>query len=286
MIYDIAIVGGGPAGCSAAVTAANRNLKTILFDPGDFALALRKTQKIKNYLGLPDMSGNDLMNIFVKQMKEAGTKVVTEKVLNVMALNDHFYLGTPGSMYEAKTVILAIGVPHSRGLDGEKDLLGKGISYCATCDGNFYKGKTVGAICTVPSMWPEVVFLAKLAAQGTAWISFDVPGDAPQNMTVEKSLPTAVRKEGNQVIVTAGDKETAVDGLFVLRETDPVSRLLPDLAMDGNYIHIDAAQQTSVPGVFAAGDCAGQPWQINKAAGEGQKAVFGVVDYLRKAKNE
>jgi thioredoxin reductase (NADPH) len=283
MIYDIAIVGGGPAGCSAAVTAANRNLKTILFDPGDFALALRKTQKIKNYLGIPNVSGKDLMDLFVKQMKEAGTEVITEKVLNVMALNDHFYLGTPSNMYEAKAVILTIGVPHSRGLDGEKDLLGKGISYCATCDGNFYKGRTVGVLCTVPSMWQEVVFLANLAAKGTAWVSFDAPGDVPQNMSIEKTMPTAVRKEGSQVIVTAGEKETAVDGLFILRETDPVSRLLPDLAMNGNYIRVDGSQQTSVPGVFAAGDCTGQPWQINKAAGEGQKAVFGVVDYLRKA---
>ena len=284
MIYDLAIVGGGPAGCSAAVTAANRNLKTILFDPGDFAPALRKSRSIKNYLGFPEISGKDLMAAFVRHMEQAGTEVVTEKILNVMALNGHFYLSTPGSVYEAGTVLLAVGVPHSRGLEGEKDLIGQGVSYCATCDGNFYRGRAVGVLCTVPSQWHEIEFLAGLASDVTAWISFEPPARIPANVAIRRALPGAVARRGKQLAVTDGDGIKYVDGLFILRETDPVARLMPEIALDGRFIRTDRQQRTSVPGVFAAGDCTGEPWQINKAAGEGQVAVFGAAAFLREQK--
>ena len=107
MIYDLAIVGGGPAGLSAAVTAKNRNLSTVLFDPGSFGLALQKASHITNYLGFPDISGKALMQAFLDHAKKAGTEIVSEKNLSSMNLDGHFYLATPSGVTEAKTVILA-----------------------------------------------------------------------------------------------------------------------------------------------------------------------------------
>ena len=100
MIYDLAIVGGGPAGLSAAVTAKNRNLSTVLFDPGSFGLALQKASHITNYLGFPDISGKALMQAFLDHAKKAGTEIVSEKILSIMNLDGHFYLATPSGVTE------------------------------------------------------------------------------------------------------------------------------------------------------------------------------------------
>ena len=139
MVYDVAIVGGGPAGCSAAVTAANRSLSTVLFDTGDFGLALRKSKRVKNYLGLPDQSGEALMDAFVAHMKAGKPEVVPHKVLNIMPLEGAFYLATPGDVYQARSIVLCPGVAHGHSLAGESAFLGRGVSYCATCDGYLYK---------------------------------------------------------------------------------------------------------------------------------------------------
>ena len=119
MVYDIAIVGGGPAGCSAAVTAANRSLSTVLFDTGDFGLALRKSKLVKNYLGLPDQSGEALMDAFVAHMKAGKPEVVPHKVLNIMPMEGAFYLATPGDVYQARSIVLCPGVAHGNPLTGE-----------------------------------------------------------------------------------------------------------------------------------------------------------------------
>ena len=156
MIYDLAIVGGGPAGLSAAVTAKNRNLSTVLFDPGSFGLALQKASHITNYLGFPDISGTALMQAFLDHAKKAGTEIVSEKILSIMNRDGHFYLATPSGVTEAKTVILALGIPRSAQLMGEADLVGTGISTARPATGTF--------IGTVP-LASSVPFLPS----GTKW---------------------------------------------------------------------------------------------------------------------
>jgi thioredoxin reductase (NADPH) len=281
MIYDLAVVGGGPAGCSAAITAANRDLATVLFDPGGFGPALRKAEKVTNYPGLPDASGQDLMNAFTSHMRRAGTEVVRQKILSIMALNDHFYLAGPSSVTEAKSVILAIGVPHSPTLEGEEELLGRGVSYCAVCDGNFYRGRSIGVICTVSSLWHDVEFLAGLASSVTCWLSFKAPGVLPENIHLRKGMPRSLNGEDGKVLVDDGEP-LFLDGLFILRESDPAVRLMPGIALKDRFIRVGDTLETSVPGVFAAGDCIGRPLQIAKAVGEGQKAALGAFDFIRK----
>ncbi|MDD6570627.1 MAG: NAD(P)/FAD-dependent oxidoreductase [Acidaminococcus sp.] len=281
MVYDVAIVGGGPAGCSAAVTAANRSLSTVLFDTGDFGLALRKSKLVKNYLGLPDQSGAALMDAFVAHMKAGKPEVVPHKVLNIMPMEGAFYLATPGDVYQARSIVLCPGVAHGNPLAGESAFLGKGVSYCATCDGYLYKGKTIGVITNLPSAWEEVEFLAELAQTVKVWASYPVPETHPENIRLMAGTPKEVLGEDKITGLRTTEGEEPLDGLFVLRETDPLEKLLPGLELDGAFIRVNEKLATSVPGVFAAGDAIGYPWQINKAAGEGQKALLSAASWLR-----
>lgn len=284
MVYDVAIVGGGPAGCSAAVTAANRSFSTVLFDTGDFGLALRKSKLVKNYLGLPDRSGEELMDAFVAHMKAGKTEVVPHKVLNIMPMEGSFYLATPGDVYQARSIVLCPGVAHGNPLAGESAFLGKGVSYCATCDGYLYKGKTIGVITNLPSAWEEVEFLAGLAQQVKVWASYPVPETRPENLQVMAGQPQEILGDEKVTGLRTTAGEETLDGLFILRETDPLEKFLPGLELDGSFIRVDGKLATSVPGVFAAGDAIGYPWQINKAAGEGQKALLSAASWLREKK--
>lgn len=285
MLYHIAIIGAGPAGCSAAVTAAARNLSTIIFDTGDFGMALRKSSLIKNYLGIPDVSGEALMNTFVDHMKAGKPDLVTHKVLNVLPMNGHYFLATPDGIYEAETVLLCLGVRHGSTLIGEKEFLGKGVSYCATCDGSFYKGKTIGVITTLPSAWEEIKFLASLGSMVKVWASYEQPAGGPDNVLWMNGKPLSVEGDGKVSALRTDKGSEPVDGLFILKETDPVEKLLPGLVLDGQFIRVDQSMTTNLPGVFAAGDCVGLPWQINKAAGEGQIAVLSAASYLARKKD-
>lgn len=281
MVYDVAIVGGGPAGCSAAVTAANRSLSTVLFDTGDFGLALRKSKRVKNYLGLPDQSGEALMDAFVAHMKAGKPEVVPHKVLNIMPLEGAFYLATPGDVYQARSIVLCPGVAHGNSLAGESAFLGRGVSYCATCDGYLYKGKTIGVITNLPSAWEEVEFLAALAQEVKVWSSCPVSDAHPENIQAMEGLPQEVLGDEKVTGLRTTAGKELLDGLFILRETDPLEKLLPVLELNGSFIRVDEKLGTSVPGVFAAGDAAGYPWQINKAAGEGQKALLSAASWLQ-----
>ncbi len=285
MLYNIAIIGAGPAGCSAAVTAAARNLSTLIFDTGDFGLALRKSSLIKNYLGLPDVSGDTLMNTFVDHMKAGKPELVTHKVLNVMPMNGHYFLATPDGIYEAETVLLCLGVRHGSALAGEKEFLGKGVSYCATCDGSFYRGRMIGVITTLPSAWEEITFLAGLGSEVKVWASYERPAGGPDNIRWMNSKPLAVEGDGKVTALKTDRGSEAVDGLFILKETDPIEKLMPGLELDGQFIRVDRSMATNLAGVYAAGDCTGLPWQINKAAGEGQIAVLSAASYLANKKD-
>ena len=204
--------------------------------------------------------------------------VVPHKVLSVMSLKDHFYLATPGDIYEAKTVILAPGVAHGKGLTGEADYLGRGISYCATCDGNFYKGKHIGVITTLESGWEEVLFLASLAAEVDVWATYPVPAFTEKNIRIRTGKPTAV--EGGEKVTALKTTEGTepVDGIFILRETDPLEKLLPGLKLDGRFIAVNRQMATSVDGVFAAGDCTGLPGRSTRRRGRaGGPALCGFV---------
>ena len=279
-IFDVAIIGAGPAGLSAALTARVRNKSVALFEHIDFSPKLQKAHAINNYPGLPSTPGKDLMKQFADHALAAGPTLIKEKVTNVFA-GDTFTLLTPNDTYEAKTIVLAIGVSNSAMLTGEKDLVGKGVCYCATCDGMLYRDKPVAVIAYTEEGEHDADFLGEICP-----VVYFIPQYKteyqPKHPTIQvlKARPQAVLGTDEVTGLTTDAGELKVDGIFILRQSDPAETLLPELEMDGPFVKVNRDQATNVPGVFAAGDCTGKPWQIARAVGEGLTAVLNAIGYI------
>ena len=279
-IFDVAIIGAGPAGLSAALTARVRNKSVALFEHMDFSPKLQKAHAINNYPGLPSTPGKDLMKQFADHALAAGPTLIKEKVTNVFA-GDTFTLLTPNDTYEAKTIVLAIGVSNSAMLTGEKDLVGKGVCYCATCDGMLYRDKPVAVIAYTEEGEHDADFLGEICP-----VVYFIPQYKteyqPKQPTIQvlKARPQAVLGTDEVTGLTTDAGELKVDGIFILRQSDPAETLLPELEMDGPFVKVNRDQATNVPGVYAAGDCTGKPWQIARAVGEGLTAVLNAITYI------
>jgi len=278
--FDIAIIGGGPAGLSAAPTGRIRNKRVALFEHLDFSQKLQKAHLVDNYLGIPQITGAGLMQQFSSHCLAHQPTLIKEKVVNVFP-GDVFTLLTPQTTYEAKAVILATGVVATAIFAGERDFLGRGVSYCATCDGMFYKGKDVAVVSYTAEGEHEAAFLGEIC-RNVHYLPQYKGEFAPMrsNVKLVTDRPAAVKGD-TQVDALVTDKgELKVDGIFILRQSDPVENILAGIELDGEVIKVKRDMSTSIPGVFAAGDCTGKPWQIAKATGEGLVAVLSAIAYL------
>lgn len=279
MRYDIAVIGGGPAGLSAAVNARARN-KTVLVVANDFHESpLYRAERVDNYLGLPGESGGALLERYHRHALAAGAVLRPGRVLNMMRSGSSYYLGIGSDMEEAGAVILATGVSRGKKFPGEAEYLGRGVSYCATCDGMLYRGKTVAVVGLAPDAAEEANFLHGLGCRVTY-----VSGKEPVGLNAAIPFVRAGRLEIiGQAAVTALGADGAVlpcDGIFILRHAVPPTDLLPGLTLTDGYVAVDRAMGTNFPGVFAAGDCTGAPLQLAKAVGEGLVAAQRAAEYL------
>lgn len=278
--FDIAVIGAGPAGLSAALTARVRNKSVALFEHLDFSPKLQKAHTINNYPGLPMLAGKDLMKQLSDHCLAAGPTLIREKVTNIYA-GDTFTLLTPNNTYEARAVVLAIGVSNSALLSGEKDLVGKGVCYCATCDGMLYRDKPVAVIAYTEEGEHEAEFLGEICPTVYFLPQYKTEYQPKQpSVQVLKTRPQAILGEEEVAGLKTDKGELQVDGIFILRQSDPAETLLPELEMDGPFVKVNRDQATNVPGVYAAGDCSGKPWQISRATGEGQVAVLNAIGHL------
>ncbi len=279
-VFDIAVVGGGPAGLSAALTGRIRNKSVALFEHLDFSQKLQKAHLVDNYPGLPQVTGKGLMQQMSAHCLAHEPTLIKEKVLNIYP-GEVFTLLTPAATYEARAIILATGVVATVLFAGEKDFLGRGVSYCATCDAMFYKDKNVAVISYTTEGEHEATYLGELCRQ--VYYLPQYKGELPRfldNVKVVSDKPRAIKGD-TQVEALATEQGTLdVDGVFILRQSDPVENVLPGLELDGEVIKVNRDMSTSIPGVFAAGDCTGKPWQIAKATGEGLVAVLSAIGYL------
>lgn len=278
--FDVAIIGTGPAGVSAAITAHQRNKKVLLVGSGVFGSKVRMAERIQNYPGLPDISGEELANAFEHHLECIGQPVTDDSIKAVYPAGDYFLLQGLRQNYEADSVILAMGVVVQNSLSGEKEFVGRGVSYCATCDAQLYRGRTVAAIGYSEREEEEAAYLAEIAGKVLYFPVYEGEPELPDNVEIIRERPVSVGGTETVSKISTANGSYLVDGIFILREAVPPAQLLHGIALEGNFIRVDRKMQTSIEGCFACGDITGTPYQYVKSAGEGNVAALSAVSYL------
>ncbi len=278
--YDIAIIGTGPAGISAAITATVRNKKILLIGSADLSEKLSRAHRIDNYPGLPAVSGEEFARALSAHLDSLGIRITDARVGAVYAMGDWFGLQVGEEMLEASAVILACGVMQGKSLPGEEDYLGRGVSYCATCDARLYRGKTVAVLGYCAEAAKEAEFLAETSARVLYFPVLREPLPRAENLEVIRELPRAIEGalKAERVVTDAGSHPA--DGIFVLRDAVLPDRLVPGVRTEDGRVVVDLAMRTNLPGLFACGDVTGKPYQYVKAAGQGNTAALSAVEYL------
>ena len=267
---DILVIGGGPAGLSAAINAKIRNKDTILISNNRTDSGLYKAEQIDNYPGLPGISGSELSGKMTAHAAGLGIDMITGRVQSIMASGDTFFASYGNEILQASAIILAPGVVRNKTYPGEKELLGRGVSYCATCDGMLYRGKRVCVVCLSSDAEEEAEHLISIGCD------------------VTKLYKGSITINGTDRVhsVTADGTEIECDGVFILRDAISPDTLLPGLNTENGHISTGKDMETNIPSVYAAGDCVGAPYQIAKAVGEGQIAALSAAKYLDKLKTK
>lgn len=221
---------------------------------------------------------------FSNHIKAFGIDITEDRITNVVKMNDHFsMLSKANNMYEAKTVILACGVDFSKQIDGERQFLGSGVSYCATCDAFAYNGKTTVVIGYDKEQEKEAEFLTHTASKVYYIPMYKLENKLNQSIEVINGTPVCIEKDNDKMVITLknGERKSVIaDGVFVLRDSVSVDQLISGIAIKDNHIVIDRLMNTNISGCFAAGDIVGKPYQYMKAAGEGNVAGLSAVAYL------
>lgn len=283
--YDIAIIGSGPAGLSAALNAVIRKKKVIVFGSKDLSAKVVKASHINNYLGFPGITGAELKDKFQEHIEKMNITVENRKVNNVYAMGDYFSLMSNNEMIEASSVILATGVEFGKLLTNEESFLGRGVSYCATCDAALYKGKTVAVIGYNNESIEEANFLSEVAAKVYFVKMFKTDHVLNSSIEVVEGKPQEIMGDNLVTSLKLDTTTLNVDGIFILRDSVSPKTLVPGLEIENNNILVDRGMKTNLPGCFAAGDAVGAPYQYMKAAGEGIVAALSAVSYLDSLKN-
>lgn len=284
--FDIAVIGTGPAGVSAAITAKIRNKNVILLGSKDLSPKISKAHLIENYPGLPAISGAELAAKLKEHLAALDISITDKQVGAVYAMGEHFVLQAGEDMIEAKTVIAATGIVQSKPLTGEDKFLGRGVSYCATCDARLYKGKTVAVLGYSADAADEAEYLAEVVDKV---MYLPLGGGLPsprENIVVTEEKPVEISGESSVNALVTDKAVHEVSCVFILRDAVMPDKLIPGIETDGPHIRADLNMQTNIPGLFVCGDIAGKPYQYVKAAGQGNVAALSAISYLNKNKGE
>ena len=276
--YDIIILGSGPAGLAAAVAARGRDKSVLVIGNRWQDSPLARAELVDNYLGLPGRTGRELLQAFYSHAQETGAEFVVGKAISLMGWNG--FMVTVGSeVYEGRALILAPGVVRQAKFPGEEEFLGRGVSYCATCDGMLYRNKAVAVVGRAPDAPQEANYLHSLGCQVT-YVSQKEPEGLAEGIPSVTASRLAIKGENAVTALAADGREIPCAGVFVLRQAVAPVDLLPGLETQGHYIKVDRRMATNVEGVFAAGDCVGEPLQVAKAVGEGHAAALSACEFL------
>ena len=278
--YDVIIVGGGPAGCSAAITARMRGLDVLVIYAGDGAL--EKAKRIDNYPGMPEVSGIELITVFRKQAVSMGALMIRNLVQRILPSDNNFSVLAGSEIYQSHSILLATGTARVPHLENEQDFIGNGVSYCATCDGMLYRGKRVAVVAAYSHAVEEANFLSTICSV-TYYIekNHETSGLSAE-VVLSKNKPLGIVRTAEGLYLKTDHGQTAADCVFILRPSIAMSELLPEVDMQNGAIAVDLNLSTSISGIYAAGDVTGSPWQVAKAVGEGNRAVLSVAKHIQK----
>ncbi len=268
MLYDVLVVGGGPAGLSAAVNVAARG-KSCAVLTNDFHLnPLFRTRTVDNYLGMRGLSGEEMLDKMHREAEEAGAVFLPGRVISLLPMEEYFMAAQGTEITEGRRAVLATGTAAGNLLPGEAAFIGRGVSYCATCDGMLYRGRKAVVTGDAADLPEEAAFLARIGVEVTvvtrkplAELEPGIPALTAQSLAVE----------GGQELggISADGRQIPCDVVFILREVMAPDSLVPGLQLDGKFVRVNRAQETNIKGLYAAGDCTGRPLQVAKAVGEG-----------------
>lgn len=295
MIYDVIIIGGGPAGLTAAIYASRRSLKTLVLTR-DIGGQAAKTFDIENYPGIVHTTGPALAATMKEQAENFGTEIKFEEVKKIEIKGKSFSVAANGSQYESKTIIIASGKkPRELDVPGEEEFKGRGVTYCATCDAPFFRNKTVTVVGGGNSALDAALLCAEIAEKVYIVHRSEFSGEGVMIEKVKKSKNIEIILS-DEITSISGDgvvksiklksgREINTAGVIVEVGYVIDTSLFSDLVKinEKNQIITDLSQNTSVPGIFAVGDLTEAPYkQIVIAAGEGAKAALSAYDYIMK----
>lgn len=279
-MYDITILGCGPAGLSAAINANIRNKKILVLGTEICSPPLHKAQKIDNYLGFYGVNGEGLLYKFLEHAQTMQIEIRHSKVELITDEMEYFNLLVDGEIINSKAIVIATGIPYKPTLPEEEAYLGKGLGYCATCDGPLFRNKDVIIIAHDEEGEIEANYMAEICNKVYYLPLYKNWGQLDARIDLVQDLPVGVIGNGQvKGLQLKGGTVIDADGLFVLGGETAPDRIIPGLEIVQNHIQVDRQQKTNIAGVYAAGDCTGKPYQIAKSVGEGQVAGLNASQY-------
>lgn len=301
--YDVIVLGGGPAGLTAAIYTARFGLRTLVVDGDRLGGKSWGPHRIENYPGFPEgITGTELMDKFIEQAKKFGTEFKKETVVGLLPMGGSQMVQTRGGFYEAKAVVVATGIQKKQlSIPGEMEYKGRGVSYCAICDAPFFRGKTVAVVGAGEEAVEDALKLTDFADK-----IYAIPGgegykdgikelhellDHERVVLIEGADPESIG--GNALVEYVALKggeidRLEVDGVFIILETVPTTSILTDAGIGTDArscILVDKNQATNVDGVFAAGDCVCGGMQVVTAVGAGGMAGLAALRYIKSTKS-
>lgn len=286
MTYDVLIIGAGPAGLSAAIQCAARGKTALVIGNPPGQNPLQKAERVGNYLGLPGLTGGELLERFTAHAASTdGVTLLEGRALTAMSMNGTFYLSVGSDVYEGRSLILTSGITRARPYPGEEALMGKGLSYCATCDGMLYRGRDVVVVGLAQDAGLEAEMLAQMGCRVT-FVAPKRPEELNEAIPFIKAVKLSILGTDKVEAVQTEAETIPCQGVFLLRDTVAPTALFPALATENGYIRVDRTMATNLPGIFAAGDCTGLPLQVSKAVGEGQVAAHTATQWLDRQDKE